>query len=67
MAQHGTPTPRSADPWAALGRLVAGVALYGALGWVGDHWLGTSFLLPLGIVFGTALGLVLSGRTLRND
>jgi F0F1-type ATP synthase assembly protein I len=40
-----------------LSHLIAGVALYGALGWVGDHLLHTSFLLPVGIVLGAALGI----------
>jgi F0F1-type ATP synthase assembly protein I len=39
-----------------LSYLIAGVALYGILGWVGDRFLGTSFLLPIGIVVGAALG-----------
>ena len=39
-----------------LSYLIAGVALYGFLGWLGDRFLGTGFLLPIGIVFGAALG-----------
>lgn len=39
----------------ASGYLLAGPALYGGLGWLVDHWLGTSFLLPVGIVAGAAL------------
>ncbi len=39
-----------------LSYLIAGVALYGFLGWLGDHFLGTRFLLPVGIVAGAALG-----------
>jgi ATP synthase protein I len=40
-----------------LSYLITGVALYGGLGWLGDHLLGTGFLLPLGIVAGAALGV----------
>jgi ATP synthase protein I len=40
-----------------LSYLIAGIALYGFLGWLGDHFLGTGFLLPLGIVAGAALGI----------
>jgi ATP synthase protein I len=40
-----------------LAHLISGVLLYGALGWVGDHFLHTSFLLPVGIVLGAALGI----------
>ena len=39
-----------------LSYLISGVALYGFLGWLGDHFLHTSFLLPIGIVAGAALG-----------
>ena len=46
----------STDPWAAFGSLGAGVLLYGGLGWAGDRWLGTSFLLPTGLVLGAVLG-----------
>lgn len=39
-----------------LSYLIGGVALYGFLGWLGDHFLGTGFLLPTGIIVGAALG-----------
>jgi F0F1-type ATP synthase assembly protein I len=39
-----------------LSYLIAGVLVYGGLGWLGDHYLGTRFLLPLGIVLGAAGG-----------
>jgi F0F1-type ATP synthase assembly protein I len=41
----------------ALSYLISGVLLYGALGWVGDHFLHTRFLLPIGIVLGAAFGV----------
>ena len=37
-----------------LSYLIAGVALYGGLGWLADHLLGTGFWLPIGIVLGAA-------------
>ena len=37
-----------------LSYLIAGVALYGALGWLADWLLGTGFWLPVGIVLGAA-------------
>ena len=40
-----------------LSYLIAGIGVYGLLGWLGDHVLGTGFLLPLGIVVGAALGI----------
>jgi ATP synthase protein I len=32
--------------------------MYGLVGWLLDRWLGTSFLLPVGIVLGAALGVL---------
>ena len=39
-----------------LSYLISGVLVYGLLGWLGDHYLGTRFLLPIGIVGGAAFG-----------
>ena len=39
-----------------LSYLISGVLVYGLLGWLGDHYLGTKFLLPIGIVAGAAFG-----------
>ena len=36
---------------------ISGVLVYGLLGWLGDHYLGTNFLLPIGIVAGAAFGV----------
>ncbi len=66
--QDPSPDPaysRSQDPWVAFGRLVAGVGIYGLAGWLLDRWLGTSFLLPVGIVTGAALGLYLVFASVR--
>jgi F0F1-type ATP synthase assembly protein I len=40
-----------------LSYLISGVLVYGLLGWLGDHYLGTRFLLPIGIVAGAAFGV----------
>jgi F0F1-type ATP synthase assembly protein I len=40
-----------------LSYLISGVLVYGFLGWLGDHYLGTKFLLPIGIVAGAAFGV----------
>jgi hypothetical protein len=34
--------------------------MYGGLGWLGDRWLGTSFLVVVGILVGAALGIYLT-------
>ncbi len=65
MSQQSTPpgSPHrrpSADPWQGFGYLVAGVSVYGLLGWLADRWLGTSFLVAIGIVVGAGFGLYLT-------
>lgn len=50
----------SGDPWQAFGYVVAGVALYGFLGWLADRWLGTSFLVAIGLVLGAGLGVYMT-------
>lgn len=40
-----------------LSYLLAGMLLYGALGWVGDRFFETRFLMPIGIVLGMALSI----------
>lgn len=61
MESEQTPPPQG-DPWLAFGYLVAGVFLYGALGWLADRWLGTSFLVVIGILFGAGLGIYMTFR-----
>lgn len=48
------------DPWHAFGYIVSGVAFYGFLGWLLDRWIGTSFLVAVGIICGAALGIYLT-------
>ncbi len=48
------------DPWHAFGYLVSGVFLYGLIGWALDQWLGTSFLVVIGILAGAGLGIYLT-------
>lgn len=43
----------------AFGYLVGGGAFYGGLGWLLDRWLETSFLFPVGLLFGIALAMYL--------
>ncbi|HET9758655.1 MAG TPA: AtpZ/AtpI family protein [Nocardioidaceae bacterium] len=54
------PPPRGGDPWHAFSYLVAGVFLYGGLGWLADRWLGTSFLVVIGILLGAGLGIYMT-------
>lgn len=55
------------DPWAAFGRIVGGVGVYGLLGFGLDQWWDTTFMVGLGIVAGAALGVYTVLATLRTD
>ncbi|WP_122818188.1 AtpZ/AtpI family protein [Nocardioides pantholopis] len=45
------------DPWQAVSMMLAGVLFYGVLGWLADRWLGTDFLVAIGILVGAGLGV----------
>ncbi|WP_183095756.1 hypothetical protein [Nocardioides stalactiti] len=53
------------DPWHAFGYIVAGVAFYGLLGWLADQWLGTRYLVAIGILTGATLGIYLTAARFR--
>lgn len=55
------------DPWHAFGYIVAGVAFYGFLGWLADQWLGTRYLVAIGIGVGAALGIYLTAARFRPE
>lgn len=56
-------TPKSSheadNAWRAFAYLLSGPLVYGGLGALLDRWLGTGFLLPVGIVGGMALSVYL--------
>ncbi|MDO5501030.1 MAG: hypothetical protein Q4F67_15250 [Propionibacteriaceae bacterium] len=52
-------TKVSEQGYRVLSYLMAGPLVYGALGWLGDYFFHTAFLLPVGIVVGTALSVIL--------
>ncbi len=54
--QHDAPTP---DPWQAVSYLLSGLIVYGLAGYGLDLWLGTSFLVGVGIVLGVGLGTLM--------
>jgi hypothetical protein len=53
------------DPWHAFGYLVSGVGFYGLIGFGLDRWLGTRFLVVVGIFAGAVLGLYLTWTRFR--
>ena len=65
MSQQSPPPAPSddrpkGDPWHAFGYIVSGVAVYGVLGWLADRWLGTTFLVAIGILVGAAFGIYMT-------
>ena len=65
MSQSGPLPPTGedrpkGDPWHAFGYIVAGVGFYGLLGWLADRWIGTSFLVAIGILAGAGLGIYMT-------
>lgn len=49
------PSGRGAEMvWSIIGTLVAGVLAWGGIGWLLDRWLGTRFLVAVGVVVGMA-------------
>lgn len=57
------PTRRSASTvgvnqaMTVLSHLIAGIGIWGVLGWLGDRALHTGFLTPLGVVLGATLAI----------
>ncbi|RRD50560.1 hypothetical protein [Arachnia propionica] len=47
-AQRGS----TEDGMVVLSYILAGLLFYGGLGWLGDHYWKTSWLLPLGLILG---------------
>jgi hypothetical protein len=45
--------------WNVVSYLITGPAMFGAIGWGLDAWLGTSWLVMVGILGGMALSLYL--------
>jgi F0F1-type ATP synthase assembly protein I len=40
--------------WSIIGTLMAGLLAWGFVGWLLDRWLGTSFLVAVGMMVGAA-------------
>lgn len=43
----------------ALSYVLAGLILYGLLGWAGDAYFGTSWLMPVGLIVGLVASIYL--------
>lgn len=53
------PPPRADEGWRVLNRMIAGMVLYGGIGWLIGHWTGVSILFPLGMLLGIVLSIVM--------
>jgi len=55
----GHPRMQEAAMWNTVAYLIAGPVLFGGLGLACDHWLGSGYLVLLGLLGGMALSLYL--------
>jgi hypothetical protein len=54
------PDEPKGDPWNVFGYIVAGEGFYGLAGWALDRWLGTTFIVAIGILVGAGLGIYMT-------
>jgi hypothetical protein len=47
------------DGWAVVGTLIAGVVVWGGIGWLIDLWLDTTFVKAIGVLVGLATAIYL--------
>ena len=46
--------------WTSLGYLISGMAFWGFIGWLIDHWIGThGIAIGIGVIIGAGLGIYL--------
>ena len=58
-ADAGHEPLEEAKAWNALSHLISGPVLFGGIGWGLDSWLGTSWLVAVGILGGMAVSVYL--------
>ncbi len=54
--------PPRLDPGHVVSYLLSGVIVYGLIGWGLDRWLGTNWIVAVGIILGAALGVYMTWR-----
>jgi ATP synthase protein I len=64
MTGRGGPPPdqppaNAGDGWRVFSNLIAGMVLYGGVGWLIGHLTGISILFPLGMILGLVLSIVM--------
>lgn len=58
QAERQSPTGRE-DGMVVISTILSGIIFYGGLGWVGDHFLHTSWMLPVGLILGLVVAIYL--------
>ena len=53
------PSPDASDGWRIFSNMIAGMVIYGGIGWLVGHWTGISVLFPLGMIFGIVLSVLM--------
>jgi ATP synthase protein I len=64
MTGRGQPAPEpppsdAGEGWRVFSSMIAGMVLYGGIGWLVGHLTGISILFPLGMLFGIVLSLLM--------
>ncbi len=64
MTGTGQPAPdqppqHAGEGWRVFSSMIAGMVIYGGIGWLIGHWTGISVLFPLGMLFGIVLSLLM--------
>jgi F0F1-type ATP synthase assembly protein I len=68
QGQNPTEQPDDLSAWTVLGYLVAGMAVYGGIGWLVDRWVGrTTIFLLIGAIVGLVVGIVMVLLRLRHQ
>jgi F0F1-type ATP synthase assembly protein I len=63
MTDGQPPTPPGAnDGWTVVGYLVAGMVVWGGVGWLVDQWLDTRFVVAIGLMLGMASAIYLIAK-----
>lgn len=58
-ASQGFNRKGEADAWNAFSLVLAGMLVWGGVGWLLSLWLGQRFLIGIGLMVGTGAGLAL--------
>jgi ATP synthase protein I len=59
MATNGRKSVNEGAVWTILGYLLSGLLFWGGAGWALDQWLGTSYLVLVGLLLGMGGALYL--------